>query len=112
MLLEPPVRVLDICAGRVDADAEQATRLDPGGRGGQVLMRLRPGAVLEDLDADDQVIPGRRGQRAQIAGDQLPGPVRAPGPQVCDGLPGNVQPGEVEAGVEQGSRFRPLPQPT
>jgi hypothetical protein len=31
MLLEPPVRVLDTGAGRVDPDAEQAARPDPGG---------------------------------------------------------------------------------
>ena len=73
MLLESPVRVFDVGAGSVDPDAEQAAWPDPVGRGGQVPVRLRPGAVLEDLDADDQVIPGSRGQRAQITEDQLPG---------------------------------------
>jgi hypothetical protein len=77
VLLEAPVRVLDVGPGRVDPDTEQAAGPDPGGRGGQVPVRLRPGAVLEDLDADDQVIPGRRGQRAQVAGDQ---PLTGTGP--------------------------------
>ena len=73
VLLEPPVRVFDVGASSIDPDAEQAAWPDPVGRGGQVPVRLRPGAVLEDLDADDQVIPGSRGQRAQITEDQLPG---------------------------------------
>ena len=105
MLLEPPVRVLDIGAGRIDPDAEQAAGPDPGGRGGQVPVRLRPGAVLEDLDADDQVIPGSRGQAPR---SPISCPARSGrGPQLRDGLPGNVQPGEVEAGVEQWQQIPP-----
>src|SRR5580704_15536377 len=80
MLLPALVRVLDVRASRVDPEAEQAAGPDPGGRGGQVLVRLGPGAVLEDLDADDQVITGHPRQCGQVAGDQPAGPVRPPGP--------------------------------
>jgi hypothetical protein len=71
-------------------------------------VRLHPGAVLEDLDADDQLIKGVPGQRGQIAGDQLAGPVRPPGPQLRGGLRGNVQSGEVESGVQQGEQVTPV----
>jgi hypothetical protein len=66
-----------------------------------VAVSLGPVAVLEDLDADDQLEPGRGQQGAEVADDQ-PGGGRAALAQLGDGLCGDVQANEVQPGLAHG----------
>jgi hypothetical protein len=92
--LDPIVVVLDVGVGGVDPHAQQPAGDDALGGGEQVLMSLLAGAVLEDLDADDQLITGRGRKRGEVADDQLVGSLGSSLAQLADRLGGDVQAGE------------------
>jgi hypothetical protein len=109
--LDPLVIVTDVGGGGVDPDAQQASGRHVRCGPGQVIMGLATAAVLEHLDPEDDLEPGRGPQGAEVAGDQL-GRV---GPRWCSWVMACAEmsrPIRSSPASLIGMRLRPLPQPT
>lgn len=109
IVLEAMVAVVDVGVGGVDADAEQPAGPDAGSGVDQVLVGLLARAVLEDLNADDQLVPGgSTGHGTQVANDELASAVGSLLAQLGDRLGGDVESEQVESGVEQRDEIAPV----
>ncbi|MGH3672637.1 MAG: hypothetical protein ACRDSH_18725 [Pseudonocardiaceae bacterium] len=101
VVLKAVVVVVDVGVGRVNPDAKQASARDAGGGVDKVGVGLLSGAVLEDLDADDQLVARGRRQSTQITNDELIRPVRPTLTQLDDCFGGYVEPEQVKSAGEQ-----------
>lgn len=101
VLLGDGVAWPDISLDGVGADSYEATWRETilGG----TEMRMRGGAVtvLEDLDADDEIVARMCGQGAQVTADEVMAAIRCTVNQVFDRDRGDIESHEIEATPHQ-----------
>lgn len=86
---------LELGVGGIHAHREQAVRVDPRTRLGDVSVRLFTVAVLEDLDADDEPVAVITGEGSEVTVDE---PIRLRGEvsELRDGDLGHIEPDQIE----------------